>query len=1471
MKYPTIRIEGAILATDILDKIETSDGITGQKPADFKIEGSDKVKDEIARAWADAQSYWGIFKRKRELLEPEERQTGTTETRNQWMIPFLGLLGYTVEFSRKEEVMGKSYAISHRDKSLDGFPMHIMGFKDSLDVKRKDGGPRMSPHALVQEYLNLTEHLYAIVTNGLQIRLLRDSSRLIKLSFLEFDLERMMDEEHYADFAILYRLLHFTRMPISQDAVAESLIETYHTNSLESGSRIREGLSKAVESSILSFSKGFLQHPKNDALRQWLEEGETHDKSQEFYQWQLRLIYRLLFLMVIEERDLIFPKEANKKQRDIYYDYYSINKLRKLSEKRYLADSKYSDYWQSIQNTFKLFEDEKFGNPLGILPLSGDLFSYRALGVLNESAIDNKVVLECLKNLSIFKNPATQQIMRVNYASLNVEEFGSVYEGLLEYDPSVIRRDGKYYFEFIKGDDRSSSGSHYTPDELVQPLIKHSLDYIIQDKLKEDNKEAALLSITVCDVACGSGHILLNAARRIATELAVVRTGEDQPSPSAFRAAIRDVIRHCIYGVDLNPLAVELCKVALWLEAHNPNEPLNFLDHHIKCGNAIVGLAHFKELENGVADEAFKTLPSDEKEIATIFRNKNKAERKTKGQLSIYDLTGAKDNLNAVKAGFAQFLELPEGTPEEISTKSEAYKKLTTGKGWYRLKQLADLQVAQFFITKTEDNKEKLTTDAKYRTYLNSGAQIQDRGAAIAKSAEKRFFHWFLEFPEVFSNGGFDCILGNPPYLGGKKLRGAYGDDFLNCCKSYYYPAVGQVDLVAFFIRRNLEIIKKNGFISLVTTNSISEGATRESGLQFIMNKEGYINFAIKQMPWPGEANLTVALFSFHKGSLNNNHIIQLNNNQVDFINSFFTSGKELGEPYKLKDNSNLLFKGDDFSGEGFILSYQQGKSIIEKENKNKQVVIPFVNGKEVNNSTSTIPCKFIIDFKSMDIKTSSEYSVPFEIIKQRVKPAREEFPPINSWNKKIKEFWWLFGARRENMHQQLKSIKYCFTFSVVTKHMALKRYPSYYCFSNAVNVITDESYAVFGLIQSSIHDIWTRKYSSQLETRLRYVATKSFETFPFPKSIEAIEAVSSEFYRTRESYAIANEIGLTQFYNEFNSKSLKDERLSKLRRLYSELNNQILSGYSWHQDSERWGKAINLRHDFYEVDYLSGNDRVRYTIHPEARTEVLKRLLLLNHEMHEAEERGITYEELDTEKILEIYKGHIKSWLPENNSLHAKTLKFLSSSEELRPVLESSTSQSYKPFVNQYCSALENEIQQKIFVAFNQQFQNKWLDKEEERNSFLKEQMALSPKATMLFKALKANSDKYTLGNMHFFLNLIWNENSNTVKASPLMQEFKTFVFKQYSDKFINKETVAKLDAFIKKFRNESAHTGEVDKKMAIECMHEVRGFIKLLVDSEIVEEKKVEVKPTKKKTRKTKSNVVKEPSSNSGQGKLF
>ena len=383
-------------------------------------------------------------------------------------------------------------------------------------------------------------------------------------------------------------------------------------------------------------------------------------------------------------------------------------------------------------------------------------------------------------------------------------------------------------------------------------MIIHSLDYVIADKLKEADPEKALLSITVCDVACGSGHILLSAARRIGFELARIRSNEDQPTPSVLRMAIRDVIKNCIYGVDLNPLAVELCKVALWLEAHDPGEPLNFLDHHIKNGNAIVGLAHYEELKNGIASEAFKFLSGDEKTIASAFKKRNDEEHKL--QMSeLFDLEAVDSDFVDVQKSVDQFSQMPEKTSEQIEKKAKVYHDLTNGKKWFRLKQLADLQVAQFFIPKTTENIDKLTTNSKYKTYLNSGTQILDRGASMTIAENKKFFHWFLEFPEVFQQGGFDCILGNPPFLGGQKLSGNYGTNFLEYIK-YTYRPIGAVDLVTYFFRRIFDVIKINGFQALISTNTIAQGSAREGGLDVICSNEGVINHAIRSMKWPGQA-----------------------------------------------------------------------------------------------------------------------------------------------------------------------------------------------------------------------------------------------------------------------------------------------------------------------------------------------------------------------------------------------------------------------------------------------------------------------------------------------------------------------------------------------------------------------------------------------------------------------------------------
>ncbi|MCY4234027.1 MAG: hypothetical protein OXE59_09870 [Bacteroidetes bacterium] len=853
MNYPGIRIEGSILSPDIFGQIEE---LQGQRPVDFGLDSKDKVKDEIARTWADAFDYWRIFQRKLETA----RDNATTETRNQWIIPLLGLLHYDIQYQQKGAIIdGRTYAFHHIATNRANTPVHIIGAKDSsgLDKRPENARRRMSAHALIQEFLNLHEQLYGIVTNGSVLRLLRDSSRLVKLSYLEFDLDRIFRDKLFADFALLYRIVHATRLPLSNDTAAESLIEQYHQDSLEQGARIREGLSSAVKDAVLNFGNGFLRHPSNHDLRNAIKEGKL--LAGDYYQEILRLIYRLLFLMVIEERALVYGENAKKEHRDIYYGYYSVSRLRHLSENRALHVDRHYNLWFALLACFRLFEADGPGHHIGITPLAGHLFSTEALRDLNGCKLGNEVFQKCLHSLSVYRHPESRQLIRVNYAALNVEEFGSVYEGLLEFESEFVVDGNQVRFQFRKGKERSATGSHYTPDDLVQPLIKHSLDHLIDACLKKSDPASALLNLRVADIACGSGHILLAAARRIATQLAIVQSGEEQSSPEAYRDALREVISECIYGVDLNPLAVELCKVALWLEAHIPGKPLNFLDHHIKWGNAIVGFAHFNDFKQGVPVEAFKALQSDDKELATVYRKRNKKELNQQGQLSIQYINNASQRLKSAHEESVAVSDLPDDTPAELQIKQEQFDDFDQGGDLRYLRTIADIPIAQFYTPKTPSEKHKLITDGEFRAYYNGQSKpTEDQiNNALQISRQKRFFHWFLEFPEIMKRGGFDCILGNPPYLGGQLLRGSYGNAFCECIKWNYAP-VGLSDLVVYFLRRMYDLLKEGGFLAIITTNSIIDGRIRKDSLDQIVNAGGDINMAIPGVKWTGVANLVL-------------------------------------------------------------------------------------------------------------------------------------------------------------------------------------------------------------------------------------------------------------------------------------------------------------------------------------------------------------------------------------------------------------------------------------------------------------------------------------------------------------------------------------------------------------------------------------------------------------------------------------
>ena len=1298
MKYTSINIQGNLISEEILQKIEESEA-PGQLAKDFWFETGVNLRSEIEYAWSKIKLDWKYFFDRIEKL-PSSDPYGTSLSRK-WMTSFFSTLGFELAL-QKTSLQGDNqqlYNISHTSANLDGFPVHIVGFfdpshpeKNTLDIRSSGGTSRLSPHATIQEYLNVTEYLYAMATNGLVLRLVRDSGRLVRMTYIEFDLKRLLEEDKYSEFTLLCRLLHASRFPKTKQEEEPCFIERYYQDSIESGNRIRDGLSDAVKESLVALGNGLLKHPDNEELREKIS--HNRPDAREFFHQLLRLIYRLLFLMVTEERDLIFPetedenkepdindllnglKRPTRKQKEIYYNYYSVARLRRLSQKRYLLENQYTDLWQSLMQTFVLFEPGGTGNKLGIQALGSELFSHNAMPDISSARLNNRVLLKCIKSLNEFEDEK-RNLSFINYRALDVEELGSVYEGLLELEPLFESENGKPKFTFRKGSERSKSGSHYTPEDLVKPLIQHSLEYLIEERVTdfykgkstEEETKNKLLDLKVCDVACGSGHILLSAARRIALEVARVETGEQQPNPASFRHSLKEVIKNCIYGVDKNPLAVELCKVALWLESHNPGEPLSFLDHKIKCGDAIVGLAHREELQNGIADEAFKKLPGDDKGIASAFLKKNRQERtvreKSRQAVQLTTETDHKlmEQVRELKRLIENFSSLPENTPEEIQKKEEAYRILINSDALRSLKIIADLQIMPFFLPKTEANKDLLLTDSQYFRYLRGENRIPDTMEikAIETSVNYRFFHWFLEFPDVFQRGGFHCILGNPPFLGGLRISTNFGSNYLEYLKVTNPPAGGTCDIVAYFFRRAYKNITTSGFMSLVSTNTLSQGDTREGALDVILTQNAQINFAIKSIKWPGLANLEVTLIAINKSRRIKTLI--LNGSKVDFINSLLDSDQNIGNPYLLKLNILKCFAGTTVLGKGFILGKQEGKQVLDKFPEHSQIVVPYLSGEDVNSSYLQEPSRFVINFYDWEMQKAKEYEWAFSHIKEYVYPVR-----MHDKRKAYRDKWWQFAEKRVELYKNIPHYKSVLVVCRVTKHLCFSYSPNNLIFDVGTNVVLPVKQSMFPILQSSIHEVWARKYGSSLETRLRYTNEDCFETFPFiieckGSCEEQLVSIGLKYEIHRKKIMLTVKLGLTDTYNSFHSREISQavvttdisklnkkkveiqysrevwnlwnhlqktegtcsfeeavKGIIKLRELHVEMDNAVLETYGW-QD-------IDLRHDFYEADYLPENDRIRFTIHPDARKEVLKRLLELNHKIHEEEVKAGLWDE---------------------------------------------------------------------------------------------------------------------------------------------------------------------------------------------------------------------------------------------------
>ena len=750
-----IKVEGGILPRDILHRVAARNAdLPDMSSASYGLHTGQRLNEVLSRAWADLVPRWKALS---ENMLPGSMPAASA-TRSGWLLPLLNALEYREVVPVQPVVIeDRSFPITHRCGTI---PMLLTGTGTSLDAAVRTSerdGPKASPHSVMQSYLNQSaDDTWGLVSNGLTVRLMRDSRSLTRQSFIEFDLQSIMEGEQYADFCLFWLLCHCSRL--RPDEHGECWLDLAAKQAHELGVRVLDGLRRGVERAIEALGEGFLRPPQNTLLRQRLDGGLlTRD---EYYQQLLRLVYQLIFVFVAEDRDLLHDPEASPVVRDIYHCYYSADRLRRMAEGGRF--NRHTDLYASLRITLAGVRD---GCPqFGIAPLGGALFAREATADLEECALENRSLLKAVEALTFFEDRSQRH--RIDYRNMRSEELGSVYEGLLEQHPAIDTTARTFTLDTAAGSERKTSGSYYTPDSLVQCLLDSALEPVIREAMTQPDPAAALLSLKVCDPACGSGHFLVSAAHRIARRLAAVRSGGDEAGPAALRHALRQVVAHCLYGVDSNPMAVELCRLALWMEALEPGKPLSFLDHHIQCGNSLLGTTP-ELMAAGLPQDAFEALQGDDKKVCTAAKKQNAREQS--GQIAMLLSTEAATGTGLVQEA-RQLERLPIDTIEQVKRQESAYERLRASQEYRAAQLLANAWCAAFVWDRSLEAAQKLpqiTTGT-----LNWIAQgMGDDEPGLQQEVERiarqyQFFHWHLAFPDVFAKegGGFNAVLGNPPW-----------------------------------------------------------------------------------------------------------------------------------------------------------------------------------------------------------------------------------------------------------------------------------------------------------------------------------------------------------------------------------------------------------------------------------------------------------------------------------------------------------------------------------------------------------------------------------------------------------------------------------------------------------------------------------------------------------------------------------
>jgi hypothetical protein len=805
------------------------------------------------------------------------------------------------------------------------------------------------------------------------------------------------------------------------------------------------------------------------------------------------------------------------------------------------------------------------------------------------------------------------------------------FAGLIRDDdfghPVVIPKGSVYVTE---GTDRRSSGTHYTPKSLTEPIVQYTLEPLVyigpaEGKPKGEwrlHSPAELLELNICDMACGSGAFLVQACRYLAERLvesweiaekehpgvpgitpegtaSTSKSGENlipKDTDERMIFARRIIAQRCLYGVDKNPLAAEMAKLSLWLLTLQKDKPFTFLDHAIRSGDSLVGIANTHQLNSFSLDGNGPDMPMFTDAIKTA--------------------------LEEVRLLRRQISELPDNSAEDVQGK--ALMLHNAEEQTKRLAYAANcLLVACWESTSETDREERLKqalllVESKFNDLPVE--QLEAEGSErLQKTGCPMPFHWPLEFPEVFmERGGFDGLVGNPPFLGGTRIRSAIGLPYLQYIGTVWGGG-NRADLCTYFFLRGMEIAEPSGHLGLVATNSIAQGDSREFGLDRLVRQGSTIHRAVSSREWPGTAALEVSHVWIRKDMWHGR--CMLDEVEVKGISTYLSvhEGVE-GSPQRLARNGDRSFNGVKVYGQGFLLSPDEAARLLDADPRNKDVILPYLIGDDLNSRPDQSPSRWAINFFDWPLDQTSaprEYSGPvaadfaecLAIVESKVKPERTRLNDKGDFvlRKPLPQRWWIYGDKRPALSSRLSQLRRAIAIGETTKYCAFSFCPASIIFSHMTKVITTEDAAHFAVLSSSHHEAWARAYSSTLETRLKYNTTDAYETFPFPETDFGLDKIGEQYVGCRTQIMLRRSIGLTDTYNYFHDPNETAQDIQGLRDLHANNDKAVATAYGW--------TDFDLGHSFHETKL-----GLRFTISEAARREVLARLLKLNHERYAEE-----------------------------------------------------------------------------------------------------------------------------------------------------------------------------------------------------------------------------------------------------------